>query len=229
MSVENSVQLTNSGCLSAMRQIAECPVCLQMPLGRVYICENSHPICDDCLPKVDKCPQGRCHYAKRRHGLRDRTMEKMIANLDCEVPCHWSNEGCTFKGNVKRAKRHKKQCCFRLMKCPDKDCTEALPILEFVNHMDLQHELKYGSRPDHDGTINEIWNLSWDSLDEEVSNYFGQNSYVYEHLDKSFIFKFRHSERKHLFYAWIHLIGSAKNAEEYEGYIDDCLDGLISE
>jgi formylmethanofuran dehydrogenase subunit E len=40
----------------------ECLLCIEMMMPPIVVCFNGHMICDNCRPKLDKCPL--CRYSK---------------------------------------------------------------------------------------------------------------------------------------------------------------------
>ena len=58
----------------------ECPVCLEIPTGRIFSCVQQHLVCSQCRPLVSQCPQCRKRYPPTP--IRHRYAEKSITELD---------------------------------------------------------------------------------------------------------------------------------------------------
>ena len=51
----------------------ECPVCFELCMKPIYMCENSHQICKSCRPKMITCPQ--CREPYKKHKIRNKEKE----------------------------------------------------------------------------------------------------------------------------------------------------------
>ena len=58
----------------------ECPVCLEIPTGRIWSCAQQHLVCSTCKLHVSQCPQCRKRYPPTP--IRHRYAEKGVAELD---------------------------------------------------------------------------------------------------------------------------------------------------
>merc|ERR1712228_1087274 len=54
----------------------ECPVCLETAQIPIYMCQNSHLVCSDCLPKLKECPECRKKYPTP--AMKHRYAEKLV-------------------------------------------------------------------------------------------------------------------------------------------------------
>ena len=76
----------------------ECPVCLVIPLGKIFQCSNGHVICEECLLRMIEV-QGDdlvCHTCRRlmNHSpIRNLWMEMNIR--ESIIPC--KSRGCDIK------------------------------------------------------------------------------------------------------------------------------------
>ena len=44
------------GLMRSMREHLECPVCVSVPRGTIFQCNNGHILCQECHEKVEACP-----------------------------------------------------------------------------------------------------------------------------------------------------------------------------
>ena len=58
----------------------ECPVCLEIPTGRIFSCERQHLICSSCKPRVAQCPV--CRKCYPATPIRHRYAERSVHELD---------------------------------------------------------------------------------------------------------------------------------------------------
>ena len=106
---------------SILLSLAECPICCAFaPDRKVFLCQNSHPICEKCLEARrgtgSKCPQGSCAYAEPP--MRDRATERLIREVDFDFPCSADPNHCDFEGKRGEMPGHLKECCWRKVECP---------------------------------------------------------------------------------------------------------------
>jgi hypothetical protein len=57
----------------------ECPVCFEICVAPIYMCDLSHQICKQCRPKMNNCPQCREPYKKHkmRHKVKEASRDKL--------------------------------------------------------------------------------------------------------------------------------------------------------
>jgi len=126
---------------SKLKTYLECPVCYLLPKSRVFICTNSHKICESCyiemagdVPK--HCPQGGCDYDQPPR--RGRDYEAMIENSDFELPC--SKSGCNVEMKKGLLAAHEVQCRFRTVPCPDIGCGLEISFQNIDLHIKDNHK-----------------------------------------------------------------------------------------
>ena len=59
----------------------ECPVCLEIAEVPIYSCQESHLICNSCMPKLTSCPVCRQSFKGKGVSRRHRYAEKSAAEL----------------------------------------------------------------------------------------------------------------------------------------------------
>ena len=62
------------------KKALECPVCLETAQIPIYMCQNSHLVCSDCLPKLKDCPECREKYSKPT--MKHRFAEKLVEEIE---------------------------------------------------------------------------------------------------------------------------------------------------
>ena len=94
-----------------LRPLLECPVCFKIPRNKIFVCSNSHKICDSCYDKITagakQCPQGLCSYddPPRRY----MELEAIVENADLELICIRSVSGCTVEMKKEELRKHEKK------------------------------------------------------------------------------------------------------------------------
>ena len=58
----------------------ECPICLEVSEPPIFMCLESHIVCNNCWPKVKKCPECRTPYpaSAKRHRYAEKTAEELL-------------------------------------------------------------------------------------------------------------------------------------------------------
>ncbi len=119
-----------------LETILECPVCAAVPHSTpVYQCDNGHNICNACIEKVESCPSCRSPLdGKIRNMLAEHFLEMVLTR------CSYYRRGCEEK--LSRAERlaHEKDCIYRDVKCPKKDCSSKTLFKSLRKHFEAQHE-----------------------------------------------------------------------------------------
>ena len=98
----------------------ECKICVAASMGKIFVCQNGHSICEQCferltLPKLCPCCKQKfaCCNAKV---IRNLTMEKLI--FSTELPCKYYNHGCKQQTVGNQRIEHLKSCACRPFLCP---------------------------------------------------------------------------------------------------------------
>ncbi|OMO85753.1 Seven-in-absentia protein, sina [Corchorus olitorius] len=74
---------------SSVRELLECPVCLNAMYPPIHQCSNGHTLCSGCKPRVhNRCPTCRHELGN----IRCLALEKVAASL--ELPCKYQSFGC---------------------------------------------------------------------------------------------------------------------------------------
>ena len=93
--------------------------------------------CKQCLKKSmrfnDDCPH--CREDLNGKYFPDRRAIRDINQL--KVYCENKKEGCTWEGELRRAKTHHGSCPYRHVECPNQ-CTEAVRSMDLPRHLETQ-------------------------------------------------------------------------------------------
>ena len=141
---------------SLMKSLLECPVCYTIPRNQsIFLCSNSHKICQTCfdLLELKICPQGKCEY-KDEQPMRNRDLEKIIAECDIDLSCHNWREGCTVEAKKKELEEHETECDFRKVPCPFSCGSETM-------FRKIQDHLKESHRSTHFKGKGEFLSITW--------------------------------------------------------------------
>ncbi|KAL9671876.1 hypothetical protein QQ045_009449 [Rhodiola kirilowii] len=73
---------------TSVRELLECPVCLNSMYPPIHQCQNGHTLCSVCKPRVhNRCPTCRHELGN----IRCLALEKVTASL--ELPCKFQRFG----------------------------------------------------------------------------------------------------------------------------------------
>eukprot|EP00092_Neocalanus_flemingeri_P016316 GFUD01017661.1.p1 GENE.GFUD01017661.1~~GFUD01017661.1.p1 ORF type:complete len:368 (-),score=75.11 GFUD01017661.1:52-1155(-) len=112
--------------IQQLKDKIECPVCLDIPRsGPVPVCPNGHLVCKKC--KKDSCPTCRCVMGSGKSLLATTILENV--EHDCKF------EDCNKQFALKDIEEHEKVCPYRIVSCPNFDCTERVPLAKLVQHL----------------------------------------------------------------------------------------------
>ena len=129
----------------------ECPVCLEIPSSLpIYQCQEGHPICNACHPKVQICPICRASLDLKIRALGMEKIWHKIMQKCKHVGCNKFSVDieeheikCTFAFASKCSKckkvvfgkdveEHETTCEFSFAKCDF--CQENVPVKDFKTH-----------------------------------------------------------------------------------------------
>ena len=114
-----------------------CPICMEVFKGHIYMCKEGHAVCQGChsqLGAFAKCPT--CRGQFDRPPRRNRPLEEVIAELKV-TECKHHSWGCSFKGNERLLATHEPGCKFGKVVCLL--CSEEVDRNSAEEHM--QREL----------------------------------------------------------------------------------------
>ncbi|XP_057976592.1 E3 ubiquitin-protein ligase DIS1 [Malania oleifera] len=123
---------------SSVRELLECPVCLNAMYPPIHQCSNGHTLCSGCKPRVhNRCPTCRHELGN----IRCLALEKVAASL--ELPCKYHNFGCVGIYPYYSKLKHESQCVFRPYNCPyaGSECTVVGDIPYLVAHLKDDHKV----------------------------------------------------------------------------------------
>ena len=82
-----------------LKSLVECPVCFQVPRGKILACSNSHKVCETCFDQIStskkQCPQGNCPYDQPPR--RYRELEAIVENANIDFSCSYAKDGCNVE------------------------------------------------------------------------------------------------------------------------------------
>ena len=106
---------------AVLKTLVECPVCFEVPRGKILACSNAHIICEPCHEKLvaaeKQCPQGNCKYDQPAR--RCRELEAIVENANFDLNCCNASTGCQKMVEKETMKMHELECIFRPVPCPD--------------------------------------------------------------------------------------------------------------
>ena len=144
---------------ASLRDIQEsitCSLCAShLRTGPIYTCIRNHTTCKFCFQKLErdifhegrttnthgifmlKCPKPTCGSMANNRNL---ILEKLLYLLtkDLTITCHWTKNGCQFKGTGDILSKHEEKCKFEDTPCPIKynnNCGWSGPIESIFNHL----------------------------------------------------------------------------------------------
>ncbi|KAK3042238.1 hypothetical protein RJ639_001833 [Escallonia herrerae] len=148
---------------TAVHELLECPVCLNLMYPPIHQCPNGHTLCLNCKSQVrNSCPICRQELGN----IRCLALEKVAQSL--ELPCQYHIYGCQEILAYNSRLRHEQNCRYRLYNCPyaGAECSVTGDIKYLVAHLKDDHSVDM-----HDGcTFNhryvkanpqEVENATW--------------------------------------------------------------------
>ncbi|XP_031474937.1 E3 ubiquitin-protein ligase DIS1-like isoform X1 [Nymphaea colorata] len=162
-SVQHAVPKQSATVASNVRELLECPVCLNAMYPPIHQCSNGHTLCSGCKPRVhNKCPTCRHELGN----IRCLALEKVAASLD--LPCKYQGFGCMGVYPYYSKLKHESQCSFRPYNCPyaGSECSVVGDIPSLVAHLKDDHkvDMHNGSTFNHryvKSNPNEVENATW--------------------------------------------------------------------
>lgn len=149
--------------VSSVRELLECPVCLNAMYPPIYQCSNGHTLCSCCKPRVhNRCPTCRHELGN----IRCLALEKVAASL--ELPCKYQSFGCMGIYPYFNKLKHESQCIFRPYNCPyaGSECSVIGDVPYLVSHLKDDHkvDMHNGSTFNHryvKSNPHEVENATW--------------------------------------------------------------------
>ncbi|XP_023012974.2 uncharacterized protein isoform X1 [Leptinotarsa decemlineata] len=98
------ISICNSNNEKLMRQLLQCPVCMELMTAPILTCKTGHHICSSCRKRISVCPScGSSFRDSRNYGLEE------LAQMG-ELFCENQPKGCNFIGNVDSIIKHLDAC-----------------------------------------------------------------------------------------------------------------------
>ena len=141
-----------------IQETITCALCSNhLRTGPIYTCMWNHTTCKYCFQKLERetfhegktanthafilqCPNPKCTSVANNRNL---VLEKILYLLTKDLPikCHWTKNGCQFKGTGDILSQHEEKCKFEDTPCPTKynnKCTWNGRIELIFNHLTKQ-------------------------------------------------------------------------------------------
>jgi E3 ubiquitin-protein ligase SIAH1 len=118
-------------------QELECVVCMTAMHQGIYQCMNGHVVCGECKPRL----RGTCATCRVPLGdTRNRAMERIAACI--EMPCRFSDSGCTASLTGALREQHECGCSFRPFACPlSASCPFEGSLEDLSAHLQSAHRV----------------------------------------------------------------------------------------
>lgn len=117
----------------------ECPICLELMVGKISLCNNGHNMCKKCKENLLelKCPVCKGYFINGRNYALEN-----VANLT--VQC--KREGCSKKLQANLIWNSTHKCTFKKVQCPlpVNRCEWKGNFLSIKNHVIAQHNNDIG-------------------------------------------------------------------------------------
>lgn len=154
---------SNVAAASNVRELLECPVCLNAMYPPIHQCSNGHTLCSGCKPRVhNRCPTCRHELGN----IRCLALEKVAASL--ELPCKYQSFGCLGIYPYYCKLKHESLCVYRPYNCPyaGSECTIVGDVPYLVTHLKDDHkvDMHNGSTFNHryvKSNPHEVENATW--------------------------------------------------------------------
>lgn len=122
--------------MDALQEELECPVCFELMLDEICMCNNGHNLCKKCKEKLPepKCPVCQADFIKGRN----YALEKLAKN--CRIKC--KNNGCNQQLKLNLILEHANKCTFKKEPCPlfFDGCNWNGPFFGIKEHVQIQHK-----------------------------------------------------------------------------------------
>lgn len=187
-----------------LKDVLECPVCLRIPRSApVYQCERGHVVCNECHPKLATCPVCRLPLGKTRSLISEKVLAKMPS------ACKYFEQNCAIELMKADLEVHEKECLFRLVHCVDLACHQRVPFVKLLDHMANDHE-----REDFVNADGSHYRSHFIVHEEDFAREIMWIS-DHLHLDGRHFFRECCRNSNGLWYIWVYLLGTPKEAEQY--------------
>jgi len=187
-----------------LKDVLECPVCLRIPRSApIFQCERGHVVCSECHPKLVTCPVCRLPLGKTRSLIS----EKVLARLPSQ--CRFNEHGCTVELMKSELEVHEKECLYRLVRCVDLACHNKVPFIGLLDHMTKGHECE-----DFVNADGSVYRSHFIVNEEDFSR---EIMWISDHLtlDSRHFFRECCRDANGLWYIWVYLLGTQKEADNY--------------
>jgi hypothetical protein len=94
----------------------KCCVCNEGIVGPISSCENSHPLCSECIMGIEKTGDHRCPMCRSSTKGRNYLLENAL--LDMIKTCPFTKQGCRHRSYPENMKEHTTICRYAEIDCP---------------------------------------------------------------------------------------------------------------
>ncbi|KAJ4451956.1 hypothetical protein ANN_03440 [Periplaneta americana] len=179
----------------------ECQVCMEYMVPPITFCENGHNICNNCKPKLKRCPTCKRHFLP----VRNLALESIA--IRSMYPCTNRRSGCMELHPINLIHGHQQECIYGQYKCPF--YRESCPWIGSMPDMKSHFKDSHNDRIYMQSSENEAFSLRLLNV-QPTTKY---NSIVC--LSGEFFFR-RHEVRDNCFYVVLQYIGPKKDACRYK-------------
>ena len=106
--LSDGLQISNDEeSVQKLRELLQCPVCLEIPLPPIFLCKRGHIVCSACQDRTYYCPLCREEYSNTRSFVAEGLIENFT------MKCKFRSQGCgeVLKGSA--MVNHVKTCDYR--------------------------------------------------------------------------------------------------------------------
>ncbi|CAG7827124.1 unnamed protein product [Allacma fusca] len=192
-----------------MRKLIECPVCLEIPLPPIYLCERGHIVCTECQDRTPNCPLCRGYYCKTRSFVAEGIVEK------CTFKCKNAEQGCSVVLKGSEMVRHLKVCDFRPIYCIDCNHHEnEIGYMDYTNHLINFH--KINGVHENNGFV--LYNMDLTRRINDGVRYCWPPYYFIDANSNTFLIRMHLSSA--FVCAWVSYVGPKENCQKFQVTIE---------
>jgi len=113
--------------IAKILELLECPVCFDVVLSPILLCENGHSVCSSCKENLATCPVCKDPFTTIRNLLAEEILSR------CPVACKNKESGCQVILLGGELSAHHQICDFRLkMSCILFPCNLSCVIMSTI-------------------------------------------------------------------------------------------------
>lgn len=184
-----------------MREL-ECPVCMEYMEPPITFCLGGHNICNNCRPKVSKCPTCKQWFLK----TRNVALENLV--LQMKYPCRHRKYGCKDVLSYDVIRKHEAKCGYRPETCP----VDKLRLKMICTWTGVTNDVKKHLQEAHKEVC-----MDYNAQHLIVLPNANASSYIYKFIFAyNEIFCHRLLIQRGIMYVVLHYVGPAENHLKYQ-------------